>query len=72
MSKPPLTSHEDYVAAGYVRSDDGVCRSETCRAPIVWYVTPTNKKIPVDADGKNNHFATCADATRFRKKKGAA
>lgn len=46
---------EDLVAMGYVFDNEGVC--SRCHAPIEWWVTPHNKKMPMrvfplDANGE--------------------
>jgi hypothetical protein len=54
------------------------CRS--CGAEIVWVVTDSGKRIPVDAEtategdtefepraGHVSHFATCPDTNKWRK-----
>ena len=45
--------------------DKGVCRS--CGAGIVWWRTRYGKAVPCDPDGVN-HFATCPNAARHRKR----
>jgi hypothetical protein len=58
----------------------GECRSTNCRATIYWVLTGNGKRMPVDCDvpggaeptaresGQGvSHFATCADANRFRR-----
>ena len=56
-----------FEAAGYKYGGVGVCRS--CKAEIVWYISPGGKYNPIDADTMLAHFSTCPDAARFRKKK---
>jgi hypothetical protein len=57
------------------------CRSDDCRARIIWLKTRDGKNMPVDADSvepeddefdpdkHESHFASCKDASKFRKKK---
>lgn len=40
------------------------CRS--CSAPIVWIVTASGKRMPVDPDGVS-HFETCPNAAQHRR-----
>lgn len=48
--------------------DKGVCRS--CGAGIVWWRTRYGKAVPCDPDGVN-HFVTCPNRDRHRKKRPA-
>ncbi len=41
------------------------CRS--CGATIYWSETVNKKPVPVDPDG-TNHFITCPDRKKWRKK----
>lgn len=41
------------------------CRS--CGAPAVWIVTAKGKRMPVNADTGESHFATCPQAGAWRK-----
>jgi hypothetical protein len=43
-----------------------LARCRGCRQAISWAHTPSGRAAPLDRDG-TNHFATCADAARFRK-----
>lgn len=45
--------------------EPGECRS--CHAPVLWRLTAKGKRAPFDQDG-TSHFATCPDATRWRKR----
>lgn len=50
----------------------GTCRS--CSASIVWIMTASMKRMPVDAFGPNkgeSHFAHCVNADQHRKPRGA-
>ena len=42
--KWPITSDE-LKAAGYEYDNDGTCRK--CQAPIEWWITPNDKKMPM-------------------------
>lgn len=45
------------------------CRS--CGAAILWVVTATGKRTPVNDDGTDvSHFSTCPDSGNWRKKGG--
>lgn len=48
---------------GWEVNDLGFCRS--CKAPILWCITPKGHRAPVDRDGKS-HFASCPDAQGWR------
>jgi hypothetical protein len=40
------------------------CRG--CGAEVYWIITAAGKRMPADPDGQS-HFATCPEASRFRK-----
>lgn len=42
------------------------CRS--CGKPIAWIVTSSGKKMPVELDTRESHFANCHDAGKWRKR----
>ena len=46
-------------------TNEGICRS--CKATIVWVVTPVGRKMPVDPDTDDSHFATCPQASTWRR-----
>lgn len=52
------------IPPGYVPETIRRCRG--CDAVILWCVTPNNKRSPHDRDGVS-HFATCPEASRFRR-----
>jgi hypothetical protein len=56
------------VPDGYTADNVAHCRS--CKAEILWAITPRGAKAPLDRDG-TNHFITCPDRDRWRKKKEA-
>lgn len=60
-------SFAELEAAGYERIGSGQCRA--CPAEMVWYRTPNGRNIPIDADGKQSHFATCPARQQFKKEK---
>lgn len=41
------------------------CRS--CRAEVIWILTVHGKRMPVDPDTRESHFATCPNADEHRK-----
>lgn len=52
---------EGYAPAGMAR-----CSGPYCHDPVLWVITPGGRRMPLDPDG-NAHWATCPDASRFRK-----
>lgn len=42
-------------------------KCKSCFATIYWIESNNGKAIPVDPDG-SNHFSTCKDAAKWRKK----
>jgi hypothetical protein len=56
------------VPLGWTASNEGRCRS--CRAEVLWCVTPAGKKAPIDRSGES-HFVTCPDRDEWRKGRGA-
>lgn len=48
--------------------DGGPAECRSCKEEIYWALTRNGKRAPFDPDG-TSHFATCADAARFRKPK---
>jgi len=74
------TSKEGLQDAGYVFDNESYCRA--CHAPIEWWITPKNKKMPMDVvpvkDGEGffaqvkefkriPHWASCEHAKDFRR-----
>jgi len=53
------------IPAGWQPTNLGRCRS--CRAEVLWCVTPRGKKAPINADGAS-HFATCPEAEQWRRR----
>ena len=51
---------------GYTFDNKDICRS--CNQPIGWIVTPKGRRMPLNMDTLESHFATCPDAKKFRKK----
>jgi hypothetical protein len=57
---------------GYTRSGPSACRE--CAAAIEWWITPTGKRIPINAMPELltpaiPHWTTCTNPNRFRKAK---
>lgn len=57
-------------AAGYRFDNHGRCKG--CGEDIEWWITPRNKKMPMNLmpEGSSkavSHHATCEDAPLFRK-----
>lgn len=57
---------------GYTKSGNTHCQA--CGAPIEFWVTPTGKRIPINAMPELltpaiAHWSTCTDPNRFRKAK---
>jgi hypothetical protein len=52
------------VPAGYVPVNIARCRG--CGEPILWCLTPRDRRSPHDRDG-TSHFVTCPDAQAFRR-----
>lgn len=56
------------------------CNEPRCRAQIIWFKTEAGKNMPVDADTVEpdddeldltrhvSHFATCVNASKFRRR----
>ena len=56
------------VPEGYAFSGMGRCRG--CGAEMAWAKTPAGKMAPLDRDG-TNHFVSCPERERFRRRKDA-
>ena len=54
------------VAAGYVFDGTGRCSGRDCRAEIEWWITPKNKRIPLNAGSLEPHWVDCPNAKDFR------
>jgi len=67
MSFP--TTEAEFEAAGYSVFKRTICRK--CGAKIVFWNTPNNKLMPMNADAELPHWATCPHAEEFRKRKAA-
>jgi len=61
---------DELVKAGYKHDGDAQCKG--CGASIEWWVTPRNKKIPMDFGTANPHWMTCPNANDFRDRKVAS
>jgi len=80
---PIPEKREDLLAMGYVYDNDGYCKG--CGAPIEWWVTPKDKKMPMSVKEVKDetkgffapvekvirvpHWSDCPNAQEFRKKK---
>lgn len=65
----PETTGE-LIAAGYKFDNDAHCRA--CGVWIEWWITPKQKKMPMDVDSQGNcepHWSSCPNASDFRKGK---
>lgn len=59
---------DQLIKAGYKFDRDANCRG--CGNAIEWWITPNNRKMPMDVDELGNvesHFSTCPQAKEFRK-----
>jgi hypothetical protein len=62
----PITPKEA-IEDGYTLETAGaVCSG--CRAAIDWWITPREKKIPIDAGTFKPHWVSCPNAKQFRRK----
>ena len=62
---------DELTAAGYRFEGHAHCAG--CGALIEWWITPNNKRMPMDVtDGRKAeaHWATCPKAAQFRKVRG--
>lgn len=59
-------SREELEADGYRFAGSGKCKGSTCGAMIDWYVTPHDKKLPLDPDTLQPHWQACPNADEFR------
>lgn len=57
----------ELAIAGYKFSDDGHCRA--CGARIQWWITPKNRKMPLDAETLIPHWGTCPNTADFKRPK---
>lgn len=62
----PKTVRE-FVDHGYYFDNKDICKS--CKQPIGWVVTPKGKRMPLNIDTLESHFATRPDAKKFRNRK---
>ncbi len=59
---------DELVKAGYKFDAEAKCRG--CGDTIEWWITPRNKKMPMDVDPEGNvesHWSNCPNAKEFRK-----
>ncbi len=59
-------SREELEAAGYRFLNTSRCAGKDCRAEIDWYETPKGKKMPLDPDTLETHWASCKNREMFR------
>lgn len=55
------------IPAGYIPTNTARCRAPGCGVIVLWTLTPRERRMPVDRDGRS-HFATCPGADRFRRR----
>lgn len=52
-------------------TEDNPSECRSCGEPIIWCVTESGKRMPVDVptddEPTTSHYATCPDADRWRK-----
>jgi hypothetical protein len=66
----PHRSHVDLVKAGYTLVHDRqLCRYPECAHPILIYLTPNKRKMPIDADTYRPHWVTCENAKAEQRQK---
>ena len=51
--------------ANYRFEGEGTCRG--CQADIEWWITPAQKKIPMDHGTATPHWSTCPERDQFKK-----
>lgn len=61
---------DEMKAAGYTFDNDAECRG--CGDAIEWWITPNNKKMPMNPMTSGSspavaHWSTCSDAPSFRR-----
>lgn len=54
------------VPEGYL-PDEHSARCRSCRFLIVWTVTPSGARMPINPEGVS-HFATCPQSAAWRKR----
>lgn len=59
-------SREELEADGYRFAGSSRCKGSTCGAMIDWYVTPHEKKLPLNPDTLEPHWQTCPNSEEFR------
>jgi hypothetical protein len=58
----------ELVTNGYKFEGNSNCKG--CGRPIQWWLTPRERKMPLEVDLDGNvepHFATCPNVQEFRK-----
>jgi len=59
---------DELEAAGYRYVNSGQCTAQSCLAPVEWWRTPKNAKMPLDVGTLEPHWATCKAVAKFRKR----
>ena len=59
MPKKFPRTHKALVLEGFKYLAAGTCEELECRAPVLWYLTPRGKRMPIDADRKIPHWWCC-------------
>jgi len=63
----PYDSPEKLREAGYHFDGWGQCRAPECRARLHFYVTPKGKRMPMDPETCQPHWASCKAVQRFKR-----
>lgn len=61
----PYKTRADLEAAGYEFLEEGRCRGQHCKAVILWFRTPRDKRMPIDPGTFAPHWSTCPDSKNF-------
>ncbi len=65
MGNWPYSTDKELTKAGYRFDSRGRCLGPNCRAEIEWWITPRQKRIPLDPGTMQPHWSTCPDADAF-------
>lgn len=65
----PYCNLAELEAAGYAYHQAAYCRGHGCGAAILWFYTPRNNHIAVNADDFQPHRTTCRDPERFQRRR---
>jgi hypothetical protein len=55
------------IPDGWLHLGDLPSHCRSCGARVLWLESKNGKRAPINQDGVN-HFATCPDANRWRKR----